>query len=165
MVTTLDNALLEEILQQVRPLIGQGKVADYIPALAEVPADRLAIAVGAVASAELAVDLALAYTKERTAFGEPIGQRQAVAFTISNIGIELDGLRLATWRAASRLDRGEDASAEIAQARNLVSRHATWIGSRGVLLLGGHGFVKEFDNERWYRDLRGAGVLEGTLLV
>jgi hypothetical protein len=44
-VTTLDNALLEEILQQVRPLIGQGKVADYIPALAEVPADRLAIAV------------------------------------------------------------------------------------------------------------------------
>lgn len=45
MVTTLDNALLEEILQQVRPLIGQGKVADYIPALAEVPADRLAIAV------------------------------------------------------------------------------------------------------------------------
>ncbi|HGE8282186.1 TPA: glutaminase B [Serratia marcescens] len=45
MVTTLDNALLEEILQQVRPLIGQGKVADYIPALAEVTADRLAIAV------------------------------------------------------------------------------------------------------------------------
>ncbi|WP_336843817.1 glutaminase B [Serratia nevei] len=45
MVTTLDNALLEEILQQVRPLIGQGKVADYIPALTEVPADRLAIAV------------------------------------------------------------------------------------------------------------------------
>lgn len=45
MVTTLDNALLEEILQQVRPLIGQGKVADYIPALAEVPADRLAITV------------------------------------------------------------------------------------------------------------------------
>ena len=45
MVTTLDNALLEEILQQVRPLIGQGKVADYIPALAEVAADRLAIAI------------------------------------------------------------------------------------------------------------------------
>ena len=39
------------------------------------------------------------------------------------------------------------------------------IGSDGVQLLGGHGFVKEFDNERWYRDLRGAGVLEGTLLV
>ncbi|CAI1045881.1 glutaminase B [Serratia entomophila] len=45
MVTTLDNALLDDILQQVRPLIGQGKVADYIPALAEVAADRLAIAV------------------------------------------------------------------------------------------------------------------------
>ena len=64
-----------------------------------------------------------------------------------------------------RLDRGEDASAEIAQARSLTSQYLTQVGSNGVQLLGGHGFVKEFDNERWYRDLRGAGVLEGTLLV
>ena len=84
---------------------------------------------------------------------------------VQDIAIELAGLRLVVWKAAARLDRGEDASAEIAQARSLVSRHATWIGSSGVQLLGGHGFVKEFDNERWYRDLRGAGVLEGTLLV
>ena len=84
---------------------------------------------------------------------------------VADIAVELASLRLVVWKAASRLDRGEDASAEIAQARSLVSRHATWIGSSGVQLLGGHGFVKEFDNERWYRDLRGAGVLEGTLLV
>ena len=126
---------------------------------------RLAWAAAAVGTSQAVLDQVSEYVKERKAFGEPIGYRQAVAFTVSDIAIELAGLRLVVWKAASRLDRGEDASAEIAQARSLVSRHATWIGSSGVQLLGGHGFVKEFDNERWYRDLRGAGVLEGTLLV
>ncbi|WP_338748713.1 acyl-CoA dehydrogenase family protein [Janibacter alittae] len=126
---------------------------------------RLAWAAAAVGTSQAVLDQVSEYVKERKAFGEPIGYRQAVAFTVSDIAIELAGLRLVVWKAASLLDRGADASAEIAQARSLVSRHATWIGSSGVQLLGGHGFVKEFDNERWYRDLRGAGVLEGTLLV
>lgn len=126
---------------------------------------RLAWAAAAVGTSQAVLDHVSEYVKERKAFGEPIGHRQAVAFTVSDIAIELGGLRLVVWKAAARLDRGDDASAEIAQARSLVSRHATWIGSSGVQLLGGHGFVKEFDNERWYRDLRGAGVLEGTLLV
>ncbi|WP_433955163.1 acyl-CoA dehydrogenase family protein [Janibacter indicus] len=124
---------------------------------------RLAWAAAAVGTSQAVLDHVSEYVKERKAFGEPIGYRQAVAFTVSDIAIELAGLRLVVWKAAARLDRGEDASAEIAQVRSLVSRHATWIGSSGVQLLGGHGFVKEFDNERWYRDLRGAGVLEGTL--
>ena len=81
------------------------------------------------------------------------------------MAIEVAGLRLVVWKAAARLDRGEDASAEIAQARSLTSQYLTQVGSNGVQLLGGHGFVKEFDNERWYRDLRGAGLIEGTLLV
>lgn len=126
---------------------------------------RLAWAAASVGTSQAVLDQVSEYVKERKAFGEPIGYRQAVAFTVSDIAIELDGLRLVVWKAASRLDRGEDASAEIAQARSLVARHATWIGSSGVQMLGGHGFVKEFDNERWYRDLRGAGVLEGMLLV
>lgn len=126
---------------------------------------RLAWAAAAVGTSQAVLDHVSEYVKERKAFGEPIGYRQAVAFTVADIGVELSSLRLVVWKAASRLDRGEDASAEIAQARSLVSRHAAWIGSSGVQLLGGHGFVKEFDNERWYRDLRGAGVLEGTLLV
>ncbi len=126
---------------------------------------RLAWAAAAVGTSQAVLDHVSEYVKERKAFGEPIGYRQAVAFTVSDIAIELAGLRLVVWKAAARLDSGADASAEIAQARSLVSRHATWIGSSAVQLLGGHGFVKEFDNERWYRDLRGAGVLEGTLLV
>ncbi|WP_435200540.1 acyl-CoA dehydrogenase family protein [Janibacter sp. GS2] len=139
-----------------------GTVADHADAVRRA---RLAWAAAAVGTSQAVLDHVSEYVKERKAFGEPIGYRQAVAFTVADIAVELAGLRLVVWKAASRLDRGEDAAAEIAQARSLVARHATWIGSNGVQLLGGHGFVKEFDNERWYRDLRGAGVLEGTLLV
>ena len=126
---------------------------------------RLAWAAAAVGTAQAVLDQLVPYVKARKAFGEPIGHRQAVAFAIADIAIELAGLRLLVWKAASRLDRGEDASAEIAQARQLAATYGPEIGSHAVQLLGGHGFVKEFDNERWYRDLRAAGVLEGTLLV
>lgn len=126
---------------------------------------RLAWAACAVGTAQAVLDQVIPYVKERTAFGEPIGHRQAVAFTIADIAIELEALRLVVWRAAGRLDSGRDASRVIAQARALTATHAATIGSNGVQLLGGHGFVKDWDNERWYRDLRAAGLLEGTLIV
>ncbi len=126
---------------------------------------RLAWAAAAVGGAQAALDQLIPYVKEREAFGEPIAYRQAVAFTIADIAIELDGLRLVVLRAASRLDAGQDASAQIAHARQLAASYGAQIGSHAVQLLGGHGYIKEYPNERWYRDLRGAGVLEGTLLV
>jgi alkylation response protein AidB-like acyl-CoA dehydrogenase len=74
-------------------------------------------------------------------------------------------MRLATYRAASRVDQGLDAHREIALARRLCSERGATIGSDGVQLLGGHGYVKEHPVERWYRDLRAAGLMEGALLV
>lgn len=139
-----------------------GSTADHLDAVRR---GRLAWAAVACGTAQAVLDQVIPYTKERKAFGEPIAHRQAVAFLIADIAIELEGLRLVTWQAAARLDAGTDASEPIAKARALTASHATQIGSHAVQLLGGHGFVKEFDNERWYRDLRGAGVLEGTLLV
>ncbi|MDE9367593.1 acyl-CoA dehydrogenase family protein [Luteipulveratus sp. YIM 133132] len=126
---------------------------------------RLAWAAAAVGTAQAVLDQVSEYVKERKAFGEPIGHRQAVAFTVADIAIELDGLRLVVWRAAALLDAGQDASAQIAHARHLAATYGAQIGSHAVQLLGGHGFVKEFDNERWYRDLRATGVLEGALLL
>lgn len=124
---------------------------------------RLAWAAAAVGTGTAVLDQLKTYTKERKAFGEPIAYRQAVAFTVANIAIEVDALRLVVLRAAALLDAGKDAAASIAHARSLAARHLTQVGSDGVQLLGGHGFVKEFDNERWYRDLRATSVLEGTI--
>jgi alkylation response protein AidB-like acyl-CoA dehydrogenase len=74
-------------------------------------------------------------------------------------------MRLATLRAASRADQGLDCAREVALARSLCARHAPRIGSDGVQLLGGHGYVKEHPVERWYRDLRACGLMEGGVLV
>ncbi|KAB7743887.1 acyl-CoA dehydrogenase [Nostocoides sp. F2B08] len=126
---------------------------------------RLAWSACAVGAAQAVLDQVVPYVKDRYAFGAPIAHRQAVAFTVADIAIELDALRLVVWRAGARLDAGLDASRQVAAARRLVTRHGTWIGSNAVQLLGGHGFVKEWANERWFRDLRGAGLLEGTLTV
>ncbi len=124
---------------------------------------RLAWAAAAVGTGQAVLDHVSEYVKERKAFGEPIAHRQAVAFMVADIAIELDAIRLVVLKAAARLDAGRDAAQEIAHARTLVARHGTVIGSNAVQLLGGHGFVKEFDNERWFRDLRGAGIVEGVL--
>ena len=126
---------------------------------------RLAWCALAVGTGQAVLDYVKDYVKDRKAFGEPISNRQAVAFAVANIAIELEGLRLTTYRAAARVDQGLPFAREVALARRLCADRAMWIGSEGVQLLGGHGFVKEHPVERWYRDLRAAGIMEGGLLV
>ena len=126
---------------------------------------RLAWCGLAIGTARAVLDHVVPYVQERHAFGEPIANRQAVAFAVADIAIELEGMRLATLRAAARADAGEDFAREVAVARALCSEHGVRIGSQGVQLLGGHGFVKEHPVERWYRDLRAIGLMEGGLLV
>ena len=105
------------------------------------------------------------YVNDRRAFGEPISNRQAVAFMVADIGIELEGARLTMLRAASRAEQGKTFAREAALARRLTAEYGMQIGSNGVQLLGGHGYVKEHPVERWYRDLRAAAVMEGVVLV
>lgn len=124
---------------------------------------RLAWAACAVGVGKAALEQLIPYVKGRTAFGEPIAHRQAVAFTISTIATELEGLQLAVWRAAAQLDAGKDAKDAIGRAYYLSNKYSSEIGSHAVQLLGGHGFVKEYPNERWYRDLQSCAVMQGGL--
>lgn len=118
----------------------------------------------AVGCAQAVLDLLTPYVNERKAFGEPISRRQGVAFTVANIAIEVDAMRLMTWRALARKDQGLDFHREAVLAHRFCTEHAMNIGSDGVQMLGGHGFVKEYPAERWYRDLRAIGIQEGGLL-
>jgi alkylation response protein AidB-like acyl-CoA dehydrogenase len=154
--------LLEDVKLPAGALLGEGKREDYVECVQRARVAWCSLAVGA---AEATLDYVKQYVNERTAFGEPISNRQGVAFAVSDIGIESEGMRLATYRAASRADQGQDFSREAAMARRLCAQKGMQIGSEGVQLLGGHGFVKEHPVERWYRDLRAAGVMEGALLV
>jgi alkylation response protein AidB-like acyl-CoA dehydrogenase len=119
----------------------------------------------AVGTAQAVLDYVIPYCNERKAFGEPISNRQGVAFPIADIAIELEGMRLLVLRAASRIDRGSPAGRAAALARLQCASKGMEIGSDGVQLLGGHGYIKEHPVERWYRDLRAIGVLEGALLA
>ena len=126
---------------------------------------RLGWCAVAVGTGQAVLDYLIPYVNERKAFGEPISSRQSVAFTVANVAIELDGMRLATYRAASRVDQGLSFAREVALARRLCSERGMAIGSDGVQMLGGHGYTKEHPVERWYRDMRAAGVMEGALIV
>ncbi|QIG43164.1 acyl-CoA dehydrogenase [Nocardioides anomalus] len=126
---------------------------------------RLAWCALAVGTGQAVLDYVTPYVKEREAFGEPVAHRQSVAFMVANIAIELQAMRLLTWKAAARAAAGKDFSREVALARQACKEHGMRIGLDGVQLLGGHGFVKEHPVERWYRDLRAVGVMEGAVLV
>ncbi|WP_024874794.1 acyl-CoA dehydrogenase family protein [Saccharomonospora piscinae] len=128
-----------------------------------VRSSRLGWAALACGTAKAVLDYVIPYVNEREAFGEPVSHRQGVAFTVADIGIELEGLRLLTLRAASRAEQGRPHAREVALARAAAAERGMEIGSAGVQLLGGHGFVKEHPVERWYRDLRAVGVMEGVV--
>ncbi len=135
---------------------------DYSEAIA---LSRLGWAALAVGTSHAVLDYVVPYVKERHAFGEPIAHRQAVAFMCANIAIEFDGLRLITWRGASRADQGLPFAREAALAKRLGTDKGMQIGLDGVQLLGGHGYTKEHPVERWYRDLRAIGVAEGVVVI
>jgi hypothetical protein len=135
---------------------------DYSEALA---LSRLGWAALAVGTSHAVLDYVVPYVKEREAFGEPIARRQAVAFMCANIAIELDGLRLITWRGAARAEQGLPFIREAALAKRLGADKGMQIGLDGVQLLGGHGYTKEHPVERWYRDLRAIGVAEGVVVI
>jgi alkylation response protein AidB-like acyl-CoA dehydrogenase len=143
-------------------LLGGGDLAVYQECVRRA---RLAWCAVACGTAKAVRDYVVPYVNERTTFGEPISHRQSVAFNVADIAIELEGMRLVTLRAAARADAGEEFGREVALARQLCAARGMRIGSDGVGLLGGHGYVKEHPVERWYRDLRAVGVMEGALLV
>jgi alkylation response protein AidB-like acyl-CoA dehydrogenase len=135
---------------------------DYSEAIA---LSRLGWAALAVGTSHAMLDYVIPYVKEREAFGEPVARRQAVAFMCANIAIELDGLRLITWRGASRAEQGLSFAREASLAKRIATDKGMQIGLDGVQLLGGHGFTKEHPVERWYRDLRALGVAEGVVVL
>ncbi|MCH8496936.1 MAG: acyl-CoA dehydrogenase family protein [Marinobacter sp.] len=115
----------------------------------------------ALGSAQAVLDYVIPYCNDREAFGEPISHRQSVAFMISNMAIEIDAMRMLTWRAASRAEAGLSFHREACLAKLLCNEKAAEVGTNGVQLLGGHGFVKEHPVERWYRDLRSVATQFG----
>ncbi len=153
---------LQDVTVPATALLGEGKAEVYAECI---QLSRLGWCALAVGCAQAVLDYMVPYVNEREAFGEPISHRQSVAFAVSNMAIELHGMKLLTWRAASLADADQPFAEAAAVARRLCADKGMEIGSNGVQLLGGHGFVKEHPAERWYRDLRAVAVMEGGVLL
>jgi alkylation response protein AidB-like acyl-CoA dehydrogenase len=130
-----------------------------------VDASRAASAALAVGVARAAFDYARDYAKDRRAFGVAIGQKQAIAFMLSDMAIEVDAMRLLAWEAANKLDRGEPATRECYLARQYASQAALKIADNAVQVLGGHGYIRDHLVELWLRDARGFATFDGLAIV
>ena len=105
------------------------------------------------------------YSLERVQFGEPIAARQSVAFMIAEMAYETDAMRLMTWKAASLLENGKDATRESYLAKTHAGEMTMKITDYGVQVLGGHGYIRDHPVERYYRNGRGIAILEGMAAV
>ena len=162
----LGRLILTDVAVTEAAILGDGdadqRAGEYADAIRLA---RLGWASLAVGTSQAVLDYVIPYVNEREAFGEPISHRQAVAFMVANMAIELNGLRLVTLRGASRAEQGLSFAREAGLARRLASEKGMQIGLDGVQLLGGHGYTKEHPVERWYRDLRAIGIAEGIVLI
>ena len=126
---------------------------------------RVALAASGVGLARAAFEVARDYAKEREAFGSPIATKQAIAFKLADMAIEIDGARLLTWEAAWKLDRGGDALREATLAYDQVRRVSLQASDAAVQVFGGHGYTREYLPEMHLRNARGFAAFEALALV
>jgi alkylation response protein AidB-like acyl-CoA dehydrogenase len=123
---------------------------------------RIGIASQALGIASGAYELALAYSKERKAFGKTISQHQAIQFKLADMATRIEAARLLIYRAAWLKNQGLPCEKEGAQAKVFASETAMWVTTEAVQIHGGYGYVKEYHVERLMRDAKITQIYEGT---
>ena len=131
-------------------------------ALSGLEGGRIGIASQALGMARAAFEAALAYSKERTSFGQPIFQHQAVQFKLADMATQIEVARQMIHHAASLKDAGKPCLKEAAMAKLFASEMAERVCSDAIQVHGGYGYVSDFPVERIYRDVRVCQIYEGT---
>ncbi len=142
-------------------LIGQ-EGEGYAIALGGLEGGRIGIAAQSLGMARSALDVAIAYAKDRQSFGQPIFNHQAVGFRLAECATQLEAARQLTWHAAALRDAGRPCLKEAAMAKLFASEMAENVCSAAIQTLGGYGYVNDFPLERIYRDVRVCQIYEGT---
>jgi alkylation response protein AidB-like acyl-CoA dehydrogenase len=131
-------------------------------AMATLDGGRIGIAAQAVGIAQAAYDVALGYSQEREAFGQPIAHFQAIQHKLANMSMEIDAARLLVYRAAWLKDQGRPHTEAGAKAKLFASEMSRRQTAEAIQVLGGYGYTKEFPVERYYRDAKITEIYEGT---
>ncbi len=126
-------------------------------------ASRPIVGIQAVGIARAAYEFALEYAKERTQFGRPIIENQAIAFMLADMATEIDAARLLCYRALWMARNGDGYKmAEGSMSKLKAGRTAVWVTERAIQILGGYGYIRDFPVERWHRDAKIYDLFEGT---
>ncbi|MEC8457960.1 MAG: acyl-CoA dehydrogenase family protein [Bacteroidota bacterium] len=123
---------------------------------------RIGIAAQALGIAQGALDLALAYSKERETFGKPLYEHQAIAFKLADMEMKIEQARMLVYKAAWLKDKDMPHDKASAMAKLAASEAAMWVSTEAVQVLGGYGYVKEYHVERLMRDAKITQIYEGT---
>jgi acyl-CoA dehydrogenase len=150
-------------LDQVRLPATSLLAGDFSPIFTSMRVANAALALGV---ARAALDYARDYAKERDAFGVKIAQKQAIAFMIAEMGIEIEAARLLTWEAAWKSDTGkEDSHIAAYLAATAAADMVMMVTDRAVQILGGHGYIRDHPVEMWMRNGRGFSTFTGLAIV
>jgi len=137
---------------------GQG----FRVALTAIDGGRIGIATQAVGIAAGAYERALAYARERKAFGVPIGQHQMVQWMLADMTTAIDGARLLALQAATLKDKGRPFTKQAAMAKLFAAEMAMKVTTDAIQVHGGYGFIKDYEVERFFRDAKITAIYEGT---
>lgn len=126
---------------------------------------RVALGAAAVGMARAGFEYARDYAKERVQFGEPIAQRQSIAFMLAEMATDVDEARLMVWEAAWKLDQGMDAGMETAVLKHHIDDMVVRNADRALQVLGGYGYIREYPVELWLRNARGFAAFDGLAII
>jgi butyryl-CoA dehydrogenase len=154
--------LVFEDMELTRDLMLGPEGDGYKIALANLEGGRIGIAAQSIGMARAAYEAALAYAKEREAFGQKIIGHQAIAFRLADMATQIAAARGLVFDAAEKRDAGEPCLTEAAMAKLFASEMAERVASDAIQIHGGYGYVADFPVERIYRDVRVCQIYEGT---
>jgi butyryl-CoA dehydrogenase len=123
---------------------------------------RLGVAAGAVGIGQACLDASIAFTRDRTAFGQRVADFQMVQASIADMATDIEAARLLTWRAAGMKQAGKPTTRATSMAKLFATEAALKAASEAVLLHGGRGYSNLYPVERYYRDIKGLQIYEGT---
>ncbi len=155
------NLIFEDCLIPHDNILGEEGMGFKI-AMATLDGGRIGIAGQALGIAQAAFEEAIAYSKERQAFGKPIAKLQSIQNKLADMALRIESARLLTWKAATLKDKHVRFTKEAAMAKLAASETATFVAHQAMQIFGGNGYVAEYPVERHYRDARITEIYEGT---
>jgi alkylation response protein AidB-like acyl-CoA dehydrogenase len=153
--------VMEDCRVPEESLLGE-EGSGFIDAMKVLDGGRISIAALALGMSQGAFDAALAYSRQRYQFEQPIASFQAIQWYLADMATKIEASRLLTYRAAVMKDRGQNTTKESAMAKLYASESSVWVADRAVQIFGGYGFVKDFPVEKFYRDVKLCTIGEGT---